>query len=148
MKKQRIYTKQNKFWTSFISRSNNQNNLLKNRKPSVNNFLNIGTGKSGLVYRIKILKKMTSIELFINKYTKEQNDLIFEHLETEKDKIELNYGTSLFWLKIPEKKYSKIVHCIHGIGIDEENDWTKIQDEMISITIRFIDIFSPLLNNV
>ena len=134
------------FWTELLKRSNQQTDLFSRKTAGVENYLNIGGGKTGLYYNYIINYKHARIELYIDFKDYDENKKYFDNLLLEKRDIEKSIGESLVWDRLEKNRASIIRLIIDDDGLNDRERWTALQDKMIHAMIKFVDTFSPYIN--
>lgn len=79
--------------------------------------------------------KESRVELGLNRTSAEENKIIFDYLNSHKEQIELVFGTKLDWLRLDEKKVSRIQFSKEYQGYDKDL-WPEIIDWMITHMIK------------
>lgn len=125
------------FWRLLLERSKGRTDLGLNRSPSQDHWLSLATGRSGISYNYLILKDGAGIDLYIDVGSQEKNKILYDRLLADRLAIEEEFGEPLDWLRLDEKRASRIKKIIHGKGsLREKSSWAEIQDWMIDAMIR------------
>jgi hypothetical protein len=104
----------------------------------------MGAGTSGLGYNYVIFQHKTRVELYIDKGNQTQNKEIFDGLAATKGEIEQNFGESLEWERMDEKRACRIKKDLPLGGYrDDEQNWPKVHEAMVDAMIRFHKALSP-----
>jgi hypothetical protein len=126
------------FWTGLLERSQDKTQLFSNRTPSTDYWLSTGSGKSGVEFIYLILKGGAGIELYIDAGDYEKDKSIFDQLFAEKELIETDFGETLDWQRLNDKRASRIRKLWFGYGsINEPETWPELQDMLIEKMIKF-----------
>lgn len=126
------------FWTQLLQRSNGRTRLTENRSPTRDHWLAVAAGKSGINYNYLILKNGAAIDLYIDVGDQARNKAIFDTLLEQKDAIEQEFGDTLDWRRLDDKRSSRIVKVYRGFGsLHEQDKWEQLQEMMIDAMIRF-----------
>jgi len=138
------------FWTQLTARIRERGiSLFANITPSRDHWLSTGAGRSGITFSYLIWKDSAGIELYIDAGEKEQNKAIFDALLADKQAIETEFGDSLSWERLDEKRASRIKKAWKGYGsLYEPESWPELQDMMIAAMSRFDDIFRKRLRRL
>ena len=133
------------FWERALSAlKNSDTSLYNNISPSKDHWLNAGSGISGTPYSLIFGVKEARVELSIARSEKEENKFIFDHLHAQKENIEKEFGASLEWKRLDNKK-SSIITCRHEFeGYNQEN-WDKITQWLVEHIIRLEHAFKKPL---
>lgn len=101
--------------------------LYNNISPSKDHWLSAGSGLSGCPYALIFLQKELRVELSIARSSTEENKYIFDFLYEKKDKIEESFGDQLEWLRLDDKKSSRIQYTCKADGFNKEqwSEWVK-----------------------
>lgn len=109
--------------------------LFDNINPTKDNWLNAGSGVRSCPYTLIFGTKESRVELGLNRTSAEENKIIFDYLNSHKEQIELVFGTKLDWLRLDEKKVSRIQFSKEYQGYDKDL-WPEIIDWMITHMIK------------
>ena len=115
------------FWTRLIKELNLKSTLFQNISPSIYNWIGAGSGVRGVGYNFAISKKYVRVELYIDRGEHNENNLIYEKLEKQKDTIEKTFGHKLIWEKLEAKRACRIKYENSNANVFEKENW----DEMI-----------------
>lgn len=110
------------FWTATLSalRSAGQTRYA-NISPSKDNWISTGSGISGCHYALVLSSKNVRVQLNLESSERDQNKAIFDALETQKEKIEADFGGKLNWLRLDDNKVSRIVASHECDGFNKDN---------------------------
>ena len=95
----------------------------KGRSASTDHWLSGSSGHSGIQFNLQIMKDSTRIELYIDTGDKDKNKRIFDILFEEKDELEAKYGSHLNWLKLPEKRASRLYLSFDDCSLADKETW-------------------------
>lgn len=98
--------------------------LFNNISASKDHWLNAGSGFSGCSFTLVFLQKELRVELSISRRITEENKFVFDHLLNMKDQIEHDFGDPLDWLRLDDKKMSRIQFTCIADGFNNEL-WEK-----------------------
>lgn len=101
--------------------------LYNNISPSKDHWLSAGSGLSGCPYALIFLQKELRVEISLARSSTEENKFIFDFLLGKKEKIEEGFGEPLEWLRLDDKKSSRIqFSCkVDGFNKDHWQDWVE-----------------------
>lgn len=136
------------FWAQLLSRAKNKTQLHAKKSPSNEHWLSAGAGKSGISYNYIILKDGARIELYIDNGDYNFNKKAFDSLIRNKSDIESVFGDSLSWERLDDKRASLIRYPISGIGLQDEDQWPQLQDQLIESMIKFDKAFQPYIQKI
>jgi hypothetical protein len=112
--------------------------------PSQDHWLNSGTGMSGTTFTLIFSKSEARVEVGITRGERDENKWIFDRLHEKRSEFEARFGASLEWLRLDEKKASRIVCSQPFEGYDREN-WPAMTGWMIDHMKRLQDTFTEPL---
>lgn len=95
-------------------------NLYDSINPSNEHWLAAGSGLSGCPYNLIFNKKELRIELEIRRSATEDNKFLFDFLAATKDDIEAEFGESLEWLRLDDKKSSRVQFSCEADGFNKD----------------------------
>jgi len=98
--------------------------LYGNISPSKDHWLSAGSGVSGCPYSLIFAQKEMRVVLGLSRSKEEDNKFLFDHLVQHKDTIEQAFGHKLEWLRLDDKKSSRIQFSISADGFNKEL-WSK-----------------------
>ena len=88
--------------------------------PSNDHWLSAGSGLSGCHYDLVLLKKKLRVDLWLDRRTSEENKFLFDFLATTKDDIEAEFGEPLEWLRLDDKKSSRVQFSCEADGFNKD----------------------------
>ena len=95
-------------------------NLYDNISPSNDHWLSAGSGLSGCHYDLVLLKKKLRVDLWLDRRTSEENKFLFDFLAAMKDDIEAEFGEPLEWLRLDDKKSSRVQFSCETDGFNKD----------------------------
>ncbi|CCE25330.1 conserved protein of unknown function [Methylotuvimicrobium alcaliphilum 20Z] len=98
--------------------------LYNNISPSNDHWLSAGSGLSGCPYNLIFLQKELRVELSISRSETEDNKFLFDYLLGQKADLEQRFGNALHWMRLDDKKMSRIQFCVEVDGYNKET-WPK-----------------------
>jgi len=100
--------------------------LFNNISPSKDHWLSAGSGVRGCPFNLLFLQKELRVELAMNRSSTEENKFVFDFLHGNKDKIEESFGASLEWMRLDNRKSSRVQFTCDADGFDKEkwDEWT------------------------
>jgi len=142
------HKKRLRFWKSLLEKSKEKTNLHSNITPSINSFLSTGAGKSGLSYTYAITNKNGQIELYIDRGDYKKNKKIFDELFKNKEQIEKDFGGMLEWQRLDDKRASRIRKVYSYSNLNDEENWDRLQEDMINDMIRLEKALKKFINKI
>ncbi len=133
------------FWTMTLEELRGRGvKRYENISPSRDHWLASGTGVSGCAYNLIFLKNEARVELNLQRSQKDDNKWIFDRLEGERQEIEERFGAELQWLRLDEKKASRICYSHPYEGFNDES-WPAMIDWLCRHIVNLEQAFSEPL---
>ena len=124
------------FWEQALEAfKNSQCDLFDNINPTKDHWLNAGSGVRSCPYTLIFGTKEARVELGLNRTSAEENKFIYDYLASQKENIESAFGSQLEWLRLDEKKASRVQYSQNVQGY-ERDSWPEIIDWMITHMIK------------
>lgn len=138
------------FWTQLIQKLKERRiTLHSNLSTTKNSFLGTSANLNSLMLSYVIRKRDSQVELYIDKYsTEEQNLEVFNHFLASKEAIENAYGGELVWQELPNIRAKRIASILGEGGLDDRDNWDIIQDKMIDAMGRLHKALKPYIANL
>lgn len=137
------------FWSRLLNLSKGRTSLGSNRSPTRDYWLSVAAGRSGINYNYLILKNGAGIDLYIDVGDQGKNKAIFDRLFAEKDMIEDEFGETLDWRRLDDKRASRVVKSYEDQGsLMEQDKWNDLQEVMIDAMIRFDKVFRKRIRSI
>lgn len=112
------------------------------QKAQPQNWYTFTSGISGYSLSINFSKKSTArVELYIDCGDVEKNKERFDHLFSDKEKIEKEVGQSLLWERLDEKQASRIAIEVNGTINGTEEELEMVRTWMVKNIIHFKKYF-------
>ena len=130
-------SRRQRFWAQLLERANAETPLHSNVSPSRDNWVQAGSGRSGIHYTYWITQRDARIHLAIERPDAQENRAIFEQLISARDEIEASFREPLEWDRREGVKRCLIQKTLDVGGYkDDESNWPDIQDQMVDAMIR------------
>lgn len=114
------------YWAQALGVIHSSNcSLFNGVSASNDHWISAGSGFSGCVYTLAILRKEIRVELYLGRANKEDNKALFEQLIRSRGAIEAAFGSPLDWLESPEKKSSRIQFMREADGFNTDS-WPEL----------------------
>lgn len=126
-----------KFWSNYLREINKVCSLYQNVSPSKDHWISAGAGKAGILFSSVVTGDYIRIELGIIGKTQEENKNIFDKLYSQKEKIEFEFGGSLEWEKMEDKRMSRVKYELKNVSLFNEEDWEKMINFMCTFVPKF-----------
>lgn len=125
------------FWSKLLPRIKGKATVFQNSSPTKDHWLSSGgTGISGLSYNFLITKSYVGIELAISKSDTQANKRIFDELKKFETEITSEFGNTLSWERLDNKKMSRVAFALEGVNLFEKTEWEKMMDFLIDNMIK------------
>lgn len=113
------------YWQQLLDTFQQSNcSLFNNISASKDHWLNAGSGFSGCSFTLVFLQKELRVELSISRRITEENKFVFDYMLNMKDQIEHDFGDPVDWLRLDDKKMSRIQFTCIADGFNHEL-WEK-----------------------
>jgi hypothetical protein len=97
------------FWERALEALSEQGvSLYQNISPSKDHWLSAGTGVAGCAYSLHFLRTEARVVLDLQRGSKEENKWLFDRLEGQREQLERDFGGTLEWRRMDDKKSSRI----------------------------------------
>lgn len=132
------HKKRFEFWKTLLEKSKPKTSLHSNISPNIYSWIGAGSGLRGLGYNYVITYKYGGVELYIDrgKGAEEENKRIFDEFFSHKKEIEGIFEDKLDWERLDDRRASRIARRYKGVGLDDKEQWDKLQNDMIDGMIR------------
>lgn len=131
------------FWSQLLARAKEKSSLHAGVSPSTDNWVSTSAGRSGLSYNYVVRFHDARVEFYIDGSTAAENKRIFDALHVEKHSIEQAFGGPLEWQRLDERKASRISYVLPDGGLQDQNRWAEIHENMIAAMVRLEAAFRP-----
>ncbi len=118
-----------------------------NISASKTHWLSCGTGVSGCAYTLIFLKQEARVGLTLQRAKKADNKWLFDSLAENRDEIEKDFGGSLQWNRMEDKKSSKI-RFVQRFDSYDRAEWPGIIEWMANHVSRLEGAFSDHLSRL
>lgn len=134
------------FWTLLLDKAREKTRLHANISPSIGSWVAAGAGLSGVAYNYVIGRNDAKVELYIDRDKQDgrENKKLFDVIHSNKAKVEEVFGHALSWERLDNKRASRIAFHFKN-GLNDEDQWNGLCDEMITGMIQLEKAVSPYL---
>ena len=133
------------FWTQALEELRDRKvTLFENVSPSKDHWLSCGTGVAACAYTLIFLKNEARVELGLQRSEASENKWIFDQLKQVRAEVEDRFGDSLTWLRMDDKKASRIVFACAFDGFNESS-WPDMAAWLCEHIVRLEQAFSEHL---
>ena len=105
-------------------------NLYSNVNAGKDHWLSAGSGLSACPYTLIFSTKEVRVHVEMTRSSKEENKFIFDALYQQKDALEASFGQALDWLRMDDKKASRIQFSHAVDGFDKAN-WAEMIEWLV-----------------
>lgn len=141
---QRRHGVRRRFWTQLIRAMNAKSQLYQNISPGAQSWISAGSGTRGVGLNFAATQWYGRAELYIDRGDKAENEAIFDQLSADKEAIERDFGSSLTWERLDEKRACRIKAEAPGDVFDQEQ-WPAMTGYMTDAMVRMEQIIKPRL---
>lgn len=135
------------YFQSLIDELRDRHSFTKAKIAQPQNWYTFPTGNSGILYGTSFAQGgRVRAELYIDLGEFDKNKKLFDWLIEHKQTIEKEFGESLDWERLDDRRASRIAVYREGI-IDDGNMLNEIQTWSIQELLKFRKIFSPFLKS-
>jgi Domain of unknown function (DUF4268) len=136
------------FFRQLLDLSNSKTSLFKNVSPvGYQSWLNAGAGKAGLAWDYVIRRNDGKVDLFL--WSDAQTNIKrFNSLLSKKEEIEAAFGEPLEWDFKENRKQHYIRSWSKIGGIENEDKWPEIQNDLVNRMIRLEKALRPYLTSL
>ena len=133
------------FWARTLEELRSRNIArYANISPSKDHWLTSATGVSGCGFNLIFLKSEARVDLSLARAEAGENKWIYDRLERKRQEIEERFGAELQWLRLDDKKASRISHSQPFDGFDDEN-WPAMIEWLCQHFVKLEEAFSEPL---
>jgi hypothetical protein len=123
------------YWEQALDAFHNSScTLFNNISPSKDHWLSAGSGVRGCPFNLIFLQKELRVELWISRGSTEENKFVFDFLHDKKEKIEAAFGQPLEWMRLNDKKSSRVQFTCKADGFNKEHWAEWVQWHLTSMT--------------
>ena len=116
------------YWSKLLEVINTKTDQFNNISPSKNSYIGTSTGVRGVGYFFVAGKKYGSVEIYIDRGEASENKKIFDIFFESKDQIESDFGETILWERLDDKRASRLKFKDNTFSIDKKDEWsTKIE---------------------
>ena len=125
------------FWSKLLPKIKGKATIFQNSSPSKDHWLSSGgTGISGLSYTFLVTKSYVGVELAISKSDTQANKRVFDELKKLEPEITNDFGDTLSWERLDNKKMCRIAYSLQGVNLNHKNDWDKMMEFLIDNMLK------------
>ncbi|MGO6944897.1 DUF4268 domain-containing protein [Rhizobium johnstonii] len=114
------------FWARALERLRADGiTLFANVNPSRDHWLNAGSGVRGCPFTMIFARDEARVEVNLARVDRDENKWLFDQLEADRSAIEARFGGEMSWLRLDERKQSRISYSRPFDGFDADN-WPEM----------------------
>jgi len=136
-----------RFWTQLLRRALDRGiRLHAGVSPGPRAYVGTGAGKSGLGVGYVVAREWCQVELYIDRGANQAdaNKRIFDEFHAARDQIEADFGESLIWERLDDRRACRISYRMDIGGYRApESRWPEIHDAMIDAMVKFEKALRP-----
>ena len=119
------------FWRRLLAYANEQSDLHSRISASRYNWL--GTRRHGQWWNYVVLQDETRVELYIDAPVAADNKRLYDRLYEQRAAIEVDFGDSLSWQRLDDKRASRISFAVSGGWVDDRTWATAVERSVKSM---------------
>ena len=126
------------FWTRFNEMVVAKGKPCNIRNATTDHWYNVAIGTSEACVSINLVNKLSrvTVEIYIA-----DNKNLFDYLAERKDEIENALGFPMEWVRLDNKKASRIKYAIPGLNFDDHSNYDALMDKIIEKVIVLKKVF-------
>ena len=139
-----------KFWAGLLEYAKNKAKLHSGVRAGQNSWISTGAGKYGLGFNYAIRQTEGQVELYIDrgKEGEEENQKIFDQLNSHKQEVESSFGETLEWQPLEGKRACRIRKIITIGGYRDDEKWPEIYEQMVDAMVRLEKSIGPFIGKL
>ena len=135
LKNRHVVRKQ--FWSQLLPKMNTtSSSLFQNINPVTSHYIGAGSGISRIRFVFVTSRSYGRAELYIDRGYKDENEFIFDFLFDLKSQIQSDFGGTLIWERLDDKRACRIKASSEGNVFDNEQ-WPVMIESMTNSMVRF-----------
>lgn len=133
-----------KFWADFIDYNKQHNGLYSNSTGAPESWINKSIkGLTGTCIGVLIYNNHTRAQVYIDSSDKEKNKRLFDYLYARKEEIEQQFGDSLTWQRLDDKKACRIRIDRNDLSYLEPEQQEEIFAFFLDTSNKLMKAFAP-----
>ena len=126
------------FWTRFNEMVVAKGKPFNIRNATTDHWYNVAIGTSEACVSINLVNKLSRVTVEISIA---DNKNLFDYLTERKDEIENALGFPMEWVRLDNKKASRIKYAIPGLNFDDHSNYDALMDKIIEKVIVLKKVF-------
>jgi len=132
------------FFQSLINKLRDEHRFTNARVAQPQGWYAFSTGKSGLANAAVFAQgKKVRVELYIDTGDYEENKRLYDGLFDQREEIEVNFGQTLTWERLENRRASRIAFYKPGSIEDSAEDLQIMENWMIENLLKFKEVINP-----
>ena len=119
------------FWRRLLAYANEQSDL--HSRISASRYHWLGTRRHGQWWNYVVLQDETRVELYIDAPVAADNKRLYDRLYEQRAAIEVDFGDSLSWQRLDDKRASRISFAVSGGWVDDRTWATAVERSVKSM---------------
>lgn len=132
------------FWSALLEHAKTKSNLHAGRRPTNDNWITGGSGKTGIEFTYSTRRSDSQAELYIDLGDKQKNLNIYRHFQQNAFAIEASFGAALDWQDLPQSRGCRIRALVPGGWRSAKEDWGQVHENLVDAMIRLEKSLRPL----
>ncbi len=113
------------------------------------NWYSFSSGIQGILFGANFAQGgKARTEIYIDQGDQEKNKTLFDFLKTQSDQIESNYGTTLEWERLDDKRASRIAVYRDGVIESSDSELEELRKWHVDNLLQLKRIFSPVIKKL
>ncbi len=135
-----------KFWKKTLDTFKEKNiGTFDSINPSMDAWVGVATGIPGCAYNLVFQKKGIRVEIYLNRFSKEENEEIYDFIHEQKETLEKNFGDKLGWDSGDDKKACRISYSIEKPDSYNKENWDDIIEWFAEHFQKFETSIKPII---
>lgn len=130
------------FWSMFNEFLLEKGRPINVRKATTDHWYDVAIGVSKAHISITLVNSANKIGVEIHIPADKQ---LYDSLYSNKDQIEQAIGHELIWMRLDDKKASRIVTYIQGLDFDNKENYRDLMEQALKEVLLFKKAFKPYL---
>ncbi|HBH7054379.1 TPA: DUF4268 domain-containing protein [Morganella morganii] len=136
------------YWAQLLEYFSKKNNTLYNNiSPKTDHWLSAATGIPQCSYHLIFLQKALRVDIEFARKDSVENKKIFDFFYERKAEIEKKFGNELNWLRLDEKKSSRIEFCMDTNGYNKDY-WAELAKWHLEYIQKLEMVFKGYINEI
>lgn len=136
------------FWEKAIPELRTRTGMYSNNSPTKDHWINGSIGLPGVTVNPIVLLNSARAEIYVDTTDKDKNKQIFKILFETRAKFEADFGESLEWQEMPDKRASRICINYPESGILDEKRWKDLIEFFSKNLPKLRDVFKAPIEQI